>query len=105
MLTHSRDKHAKNFSFLLDNENNSKLSSTYDLTFSFGPNGEYSTTYLGEEKSLLLDIFINYKKHSIKNSNHKISEVQNGVNNIKKYAKELGILKSSYKNIYGSLLI
>ena len=106
LLTHNRDDHAKNFSFLLDNQNNWKLSPSYDLTFSFGPNGEHSTTYLGEGKNPTIEhIHKLAKKHSIKNSNHIISEIRDGVKNFKKYAKELGILQSSYKNIYGSFLL
>jgi len=48
---HNRDDHAKNFSFLLDVDNAWKLAPAYDLTFSEGPGGEHSTTYLGEGKS------------------------------------------------------
>ena len=76
------------------------------MTFSFGPNGEHSTTYLGEGKKPTLEhIHKLAKKHNIKNSEQIISEVQDGVKNFKKYAKELRISQTSYKNIYGSFLI
>ena len=48
VLAHNRDDHAKNFSFLMDATGEWKTSPAYDLTFSSGPNGEQSTTVLGE---------------------------------------------------------
>ena len=48
VLAHNRDDHAKNFSFLMDSFGEWKLSPAYDLTFSSGPNGEQSTTIMGE---------------------------------------------------------
>lgn len=42
------DEHAKNFSYLLDYDNNWKFALAYDLTFSYGQGGEYGTTYLNE---------------------------------------------------------
>jgi len=40
LFAHNRDDHAKNFSFLLNKDNQWKLSPAYDLTFSYGPGGE-----------------------------------------------------------------
>ncbi|MDD3904153.1 MAG: HipA domain-containing protein [Sphaerochaeta sp.] len=48
VLSHNRDDHAKNFSFLMDEIGEWRLSPSYDLTFSFGPGGEQSTTVMGE---------------------------------------------------------
>jgi serine/threonine-protein kinase HipA len=48
VLAHNRDDHAKNFSFLMDENGEWKLSPAYDLTFSSGPNGEQSTMVMGE---------------------------------------------------------
>ncbi len=48
VLAHNRDDHAKNFSFLMDAKGNWTLSPAYDLTFSSGPNGEQSTSVMGE---------------------------------------------------------
>lgn len=50
-LSHNRDDHAKNFSFLMDEQGQWKLSPAYDLTFSSGPNGEQSTLVMGEGKN------------------------------------------------------
>ena len=48
VLAHNRDDHAKNFSFLMDEDGQWKLSPAYDLTFSSGPRGEQSTMVMGE---------------------------------------------------------
>jgi serine/threonine-protein kinase HipA len=49
IVAHNRDDHAKNFSFLLDDEHGGwGLSPAYDLTFAHGPGGEHSTTVKGE---------------------------------------------------------
>ncbi len=52
VLAHNRDDHAKNFSFLMDESGQWKLSPAYDLTFSSGPGGEQSTLVLGEGRSV-----------------------------------------------------
>ncbi len=49
-LTHNRDDHAKNFSFLMDRDGVWTLSPAYDLTFSSGINHEHSTAVMGEGK-------------------------------------------------------
>ncbi|MBN4082343.1 type II toxin-antitoxin system HipA family toxin [Mariprofundus ferrooxydans] len=48
VLAHNRDDHAKNFSFLMDEQGQWTLSPAYDLTFSSGPHGEQSTMVMGE---------------------------------------------------------
>ncbi|PCJ89724.1 MAG: phosphatidylinositol kinase [Hyphomicrobiales bacterium] len=50
VLAHNRDDHSKNFSFLMNDTGDWKLSPAYDLTFSSGPRGEQSTMVLGEGK-------------------------------------------------------
>lgn len=59
VLAHNRDDHAKNFSFLMDENGEWRLSPAYDLTFSSGPNGEQSTMVMGEGRKPTL-------KHLIK---------------------------------------
>ena len=51
VLSHNRDDHAKNFSFLMDKTGEWKLSPAYDLTFSSGPRGEQSTMVMGEGRN------------------------------------------------------
>jgi len=51
VMSHNRDDHSKNFSFLMDKTGEWKVSPAYDLTFSFGPRGEQSTMVMGEGKN------------------------------------------------------
>jgi len=51
VLAHNRDDHSKNFSFLMNETGEWRLSPAYDLTFSSGPGGEQSTMVMGEGKS------------------------------------------------------
>lgn len=51
VLSHNRDDHSKNFSFLMDERGNWTVSPAYDLTFSSGPAGEHSTIIMGEGKN------------------------------------------------------
>lgn len=51
VLAHNRDDHSKNFSFLMDEAGEWKLSPAYDLTFSSGLRAEQSTMVVGEGKN------------------------------------------------------
>ena len=51
VLSHNRDDHSKNFSFLMDETGEWKLAPAYDLTYSSGPRGEQSTMVMGEGRT------------------------------------------------------
>ncbi|HEY0896725.1 MAG TPA: HipA domain-containing protein, partial [Sphingobacteriaceae bacterium] len=51
VLSHNRDDHAKNFSFLMNETGDWRAAPAYDLTFSSGPNGEQSTMVMGEGRN------------------------------------------------------
>ena len=51
IVFHNRDDHGKNFSFLLSEEGNWRLSPAYDLNYSRGPGGEHTTAVLGEGRA------------------------------------------------------
>jgi serine/threonine-protein kinase HipA len=51
VLAHNRDDHSKNFTFLMNEQGEWRLSPAYDLTFSTGINGEQTTMVLGEGKN------------------------------------------------------
>jgi len=50
VLTHNRDDHAKNFAYVMGADGRWRLSPAFDLTFSFGPGGEHSTSVACEGK-------------------------------------------------------
>ncbi len=104
LVMHNRDDHAKNFSFMLDANNNWKLTPAYDLTFSYGPGGEHSTTYLGEGRDPTI------KQLQKLGEKHNIADVQNIINNIRKislkfqeYAKRYKVNSTSIKLIKASI--
>ena len=104
LFSHNRDDHAKNFSFLLDTHNQWKLSPAYDLTFSYGPGGEHSTTYLGEGKSPTSEHLKKLaRKHGIKDADKIIREIKNVVKNFSYYAQHLSLNKNTQKSIESNL--
>ena len=74
VMAHNRDDHAKNFSFLMNEFGEWKLSPAYDLTFSNGPGGEQSTMVLGEGRNITIEHLVKLgleaklSKKMIKNS-------------------------------------
>ena len=54
-LIMNADDHAKNFGFLLSDEDEWRLSPAYDVTYSPGISGEHSTAFLGCGKHLTRD--------------------------------------------------
>jgi serine/threonine-protein kinase HipA len=55
IMTHNRDDHAKNFSFMMNHQGEWSFAPAYDLTFSHGPGGEHSNTIFGEGKHPTLE--------------------------------------------------
>jgi len=51
ILAHNRDDHVKNFAFLLNDQNEWRLTPAYDLTFSYGMGGEHAMTIAGEGRT------------------------------------------------------
>jgi len=64
-LSHNRDDHGKNFTYLLSKSHQWTLSPAYDLTFSSGPQGEQSTTLLGEGKNPSVEHLIKLGKKAL----------------------------------------
>ena len=92
LLTHNRDDHAKNFSFLMQSDGSWRLSPAYDLTFSYGPGGEHSTTYLGEgKKPNKKNLLALAKKHDIIDAKKIIEEIQDVVKAFDTYAKKVSL--------------
>ncbi len=92
LFAHNRDDHAKNFSFLMDEEGEWHLSPAYDLTFSYGPGGEHSTMYVNEGKNpSKRELALLGKKYQIKRFREIIDEVENAVSRWSDFAKEAGV--------------
>ncbi len=106
VLSHNRDDHAKNFSFLMDEEGTWSVSPAYDLTFSSGPAGEHSTMIMGEGKNpkreqlLELAAIGNIKKDKALEI---IAQVSAAVREWKTFAASAGVSKLQTKNIGDTL--
>jgi serine/threonine-protein kinase HipA len=98
VLSHNRDDHSKNFTFLMDAAAQWKLSPAYDLTFSSGPNGEQSMMVMGEGKNPTAEHLIKLGK-TAKLDDSFIAEVidqtKTALNNWKSLAIEYGVSKTN----------
>lgn len=101
----NRDDHGKNFSFLMNENGKWSFAPAYDLTFSYGPGGEHSTTIAGEGKCITkFHIFKIAETADIpkKEAINIISEICEAVNKFKEIANDLGINKSETNQIIKS---
>lgn len=98
VMAHNRDDHAKNFSVLMDESGEWKLSPAYDLTFSNGPGGEQSTMVMGEGRNITrrhLEKLGLEAKLSQLLINEVIRKTSNSLNNWKILAKVYGVEKEN----------
>lgn len=106
VLSHNRDDHSKNFSFLMDAQGNWTVSPAYDLTFSSGPSGEHSAMIMGEGKSptkahlLRLAAICNIKQDKALEIIH---QVLAATDKWDAFAREVGVSKLQIKNIREAL--
>lgn len=103
VLSHNRDDHSKNFSFLMDANGVWRVSPSYDLTFSSGPSGEHCSMIMGEGKNPGITQLLELAKISgIKKSNALkiIDEVKSSVSNWPNIAKNSGVSSTSSKLIH-----
>lgn len=106
VLSHNRDDHSKNFSFLMDREGQWSMSPAYDLTFSSGPRGEQSTMVMGEGRNpntdhlLKLAVEANIKEGRAAEI---IDTTKASLAKWQKLAKQYGVSKTSIKLIQDRL--
>ena len=100
LLSHNRDDHAKNFSFLMNEKGTWQLSPVYDVTFSYGVGAEHSTMYSGEgrhpRKEHLMKLA---QKHGIKEGEKIYNEVLDAVHQWRNIAKKVGISSNTIGSI------
>lgn len=102
VLAHNRDDHAKNFSFLMNEQGVWTLSPAYDLTFSSGPGGEQSTMVMGEGRNPTVKDLIQLgveAKISTKRIEEIINQTTSALSEWQKLAKTHGVNKSTIKII------
>lgn len=98
VLSHNRDDHTKNFSFLMDETGEWKLSPAYDLTFSSGPRGEQSTMVMGEGKNPTVEDLVKLGDEAKIPKAHMseiIEQTKSALQQWKVLAKEYGVSASN----------
>ncbi len=107
VLSHNRDDHGKNFTFLMDNNGRWKLSPAYDLSFSFGPQQEHSTMILGEGRKPARLLFSLGTKHRLSPQTiHRIfEETRAALSLFPALALEFGLSKKMRTLIQENLLL
>ena len=92
LYSHNRDDHEKNFSFIMNAKGVWSFSPVYDITFSSGPGGEHSLTYMGEGKAPTQKHLLALgEKHQIQNVQTIIASVKASVKRWRSFAKEAGV--------------
>ncbi len=106
VLSHNRDDHGKNFSFVMDQSGRWTLSAAYDLTFSSGPRGEQSTMVMGEGRNPGIEHLMMLAKEagiSKKPALEIINIVKTALAKWSDYAKEYGVSQANIKSIEGKI--
>jgi serine/threonine-protein kinase HipA len=96
VLAHNRDDHSKNFSFLMNSDGKWRFAPAYDLVFSYGPNGEHSTTVMGEGKSPRIHHLLELtEKLNILNAQDVIDHVRESIKKWPIFAERAGVTRHS----------
>lgn len=106
VLSHNRDDHAKNFSFLMDENGIWRVSPAYDQTFSSGPSGEHCCMIMGEGKIPTLSHLLQLAEvGGIKKQQaiEIISEVKAAVSKWDSFAKNADVSVASTKKVKAAI--
>ncbi len=104
VLTHNRDDHSKNFSFLMNEKGEWKFAPAYDLTFSSGPNGEQSTSVMGEGRNPGVDHLMRLAKEAgirVQDASLIIEQTKAALKDWQVLAQEYGVSNANIALIKG----
>ena len=107
VMAHNRDDHAKNFSFLMNEFGEWKLSPAYDLTFSNGPGGEQSTMVMGEGRNITIEHLVKLgleAKISKELIDQIIAKTAESLSKWIRLSKDYGVSKSNIELINRALI-
>ncbi|MDK9720971.1 MAG: type II toxin-antitoxin system HipA family toxin [Rhodospirillales bacterium] len=102
VLSHNRDDHARQFSFIMERDGAWRLAPAYDLTFAPGPGGEHSTSVLGHGKAITRQHLIELGKKAdlkTKEIDDITDAVTEAVTNWPRFAEACGVKHASCKRI------
>lgn len=106
VLMHNRDDHAKNFAFRLNEQGMWKLSPVFDLTYSFGPGGEHSTSVAGHGKNITREHLLRVAKTAgiaLKKANEHIDHWCTKLKSFGRFADGLSIRRHTLIELQKSL--
>ncbi|MBM9590566.1 type II toxin-antitoxin system HipA family toxin [Leptospira sp. 201903075] len=110
VISRNQDDHTKNIAFLMDQTGKWKLSPAFDMTYSYNPNGQWTSRHQmsvngKREKFTIEDLIELGKKTDLKNSQIKsiIEQTKETVSQWKKYAAEAKVTPSLQKKIQKNL--
>ena len=107
VMAHNRDDHAKNFSFLMNEFGEWKLSPAYDLTYSNGPGGEQSTMVMGEGRNITIEHLVKLgleAKISKELIDQIIAKTAESLSKWIRLSKDYGVSKSNIELINRALI-
>jgi serine/threonine-protein kinase HipA len=105
VLMHNRDDHAKNFAFRLNEQGLWKLSPAFDLTYSFGPGGEHSTSVAGHGKNITREHLLRVAKTAgiaLKKANEQIDHWSVKLKSMNRLADGLNIRRNTLTELQQS---
>ena len=106
VLSHNRDDHARQFSYIMERDGQWHMSPVYDLTWCVGPGGEHSTTVLGHGKDISRQHLMELGKKADLNEQsirEILEQVESAIGNWSKYAAEFGVSNKSNDLIMSDL--
>jgi serine/threonine-protein kinase HipA len=105
VIMHNRDDHSRNFAFRMNEQGLWKLSPAFDLTYSFGPGGEHSTSVAGHGKSITRAQLMQVAKAggiSVKVAEHSIKVWLEAANSINRLMRDLDIRRNTLADLLAS---
>lgn len=100
VFARNRDDHSKNFSFLMDESGQWRVSPAYDLSLSEGPGGEHWMLVAGEGANPgVTDLERLAKDVSLKRPRAIIDEVRGAVDRFAKHARAVGVSKKTLTRV------
>lgn len=106
VLMHNRDDHAKNFAFRLNEQGMWQLSPAFDLTYSFGPGGEHSTSVAGHGKNIKREHLLRVAKVAgiaVQTANARIDHWHQHLKSLNRHATALPIRRNTLLELQKSL--
>ncbi len=106
VLSHNRDDHARQFSYIMERDGTWRFAPAYDLTWCGGPGGEHSTSVMGHGKDVTRSHLVELgKKAELKEQEVKevIEKAEVAISSWGTYAEGFGASQNSISRITKSL--